>query len=159
MKESSWNHRTTTLYRSENKRNFRTSCTSSRRRDISHVIAIWIGWKVVVRFHEMPSKSAQCPKPLGRREILIWTKIWGNHSKDQWIIWRIDWTSPKTPRERQCTNSSIGKKLLRGIFVGYASFAGGNLGKGYSDYWCWRIGNFWRHQKYMSEDWTRKKFW
>ena len=42
--ELSWYHRKTTLHRSENERNCRTSCTSSERRDISCIIAIWIGW-------------------------------------------------------------------------------------------------------------------
>ena len=57
-------------------RNCRTSCTSSKRRDISRIFAIWIECKVVVRFYEMLLLSAECPKPLGKREILIWTKIW-----------------------------------------------------------------------------------
>ena len=60
-----------------NERNCRTSCTSSKRRDISRIIAIWIEWKVVVRFYEMLLLSAECPKPPGKREILIWTKIRG----------------------------------------------------------------------------------
>ena len=64
-----WNHRTTTLHKRRDKRNCRTSCTSSIRRDISRIIAIWIEWKVVVRFHGMLLLPARWPRPPGRREI------------------------------------------------------------------------------------------
>ena len=66
-----------------NKRNCRTSYTTSKRGNISRIVAIWIGWKVVVRFDEMLLLFAECPKPLDRREISIWTKIW-------WIIQRTN---------------------------------------------------------------------
>ena len=59
------------------KRNCRTSCTSSKRRDISRIVAIWIGWYSVVGFYGMQLLSARGPRPPGRREISKWTKIWG----------------------------------------------------------------------------------
>ena len=83
-----------------NKRNCRTSCTSSKRRDISRIIAIWIEWTVVVRFHGMLLLSARCPRPPGRREISKWTKIWGITQRTHCSIWRSSWISPKL-RERQ----------------------------------------------------------
>ena len=59
------------------KRNCRRSCTSSKRRDISHIIAIWIGWWVVVGFYGVLLLSARWPRPFGRREVSKWTKSWG----------------------------------------------------------------------------------
>ena len=38
----SWDHRATTLYQINHKWNCRMSCASSKRRDISRIIAIWI---------------------------------------------------------------------------------------------------------------------
>ena len=95
-----------------NKRNCRTSCTSSKRRDISRINAIWVEWKVVVRFHEMVLLSAECPRLPGRREISKWTKFWWIIQRTSYIIWRIGWISHKTPRERQSTNSSICKAII-----------------------------------------------
>ena len=43
------------------KRNCTASCTSSKRRDISLIIAIWIEWWMVVGFHEMLLLSVTCP--------------------------------------------------------------------------------------------------
>ena len=51
------------------KRNCRMSCTSNRRRDISRIIAIWIGWWVVVGFFEMLLLSSKWPRPPRRQEI------------------------------------------------------------------------------------------
>ena len=42
--EFSWHHRTTTLHKRRDNRNCRTNCTSNNRRDISRIIAIWVGW-------------------------------------------------------------------------------------------------------------------
>ena len=105
------------------KRNCRTSCTSRKRRDISRFIAIWIEWKVVVRFHEMLLLSAKCPRSPGRRGNSVWTKIWE-------IFWRTNFSSwctggiPPKFRERQSKNSSIRKKVLLGIFLGFAFIVG-----------------------------------
>ena len=69
----------------------------------------------------------------------IWTKIWGIIQRTNHTIWLIGWISPKTQKNK---NSSIWKEITTRNFVGYASFAGRNLGRRYSDYWCWRIGKF-----------------
>ena len=74
--EWSWNHRTTALCHSDTSRIAEWAVTSSKRRDISRIIAIWIGWLVVVWFYGMPLLSARWPRPPGRREISKWTKIW-----------------------------------------------------------------------------------
>ena len=42
--ESSWNHRNNYTSSITDKQNCRTNRTSSKRRDISRIIAIWIGW-------------------------------------------------------------------------------------------------------------------
>ena len=50
------------------KRNFRTSYTTSKRRNISCISAIPTGWWMVVRFYEMLLQSAKWRRPPGRRE-------------------------------------------------------------------------------------------
>ena len=44
--------------------------------------------------------SARCPKLPGKREIWIWTKIWGIIQRTSFFIWRIDWISHKPPNSR-----------------------------------------------------------
>ena len=43
FEELSWNHRTNYTSSIRDKRNCRMSCTSNKRRDISRIIAFWIG--------------------------------------------------------------------------------------------------------------------
>ena len=45
-----------------------TSCTTSSRRNISSIVAIRSGWKMVGWFHGMLLLSAKCARPHGRRE-------------------------------------------------------------------------------------------
>ena len=75
------------------KRNFRTNCTTSKRRNISCISAIPTGWWMVVRFYEMLLQSAKWRRPPGRREISKWTKIWGillGHALFARRIWEED---------------------------------------------------------------------
>ena len=54
-------------------------------------------------------------KTFWKREISVWTKIWGTIQRTNYTIWRIGWISPKL-RKRQSTKSSIWKKILRRFF-------------------------------------------
>ena len=58
------------------------SRTTSERRNLSSVVAIRIGCKVVDWFFGMLSLSAKCPRPFGRREKLLLEDDSENHSKD-----------------------------------------------------------------------------
>ena len=62
--ELTWNHRTSTPYRSETngmQNELYVEC-------ISRIIAIWIEWKMLVRFYAKLLLSAKCPRSRGRRE-------------------------------------------------------------------------------------------
>ena len=75
------------------KRNFRTSYSTSKGRNISCISAIPTGWWMVVRFYEMLLQSAKWRRPPGRREISKWTKIWGillGHALFARRIWEED---------------------------------------------------------------------
>ena len=77
--------------------------------------------KVVVGFCGMLLPSARCPKPFGRRENSVWTKIW------------------RILLGHACSRGEFGKKI----------------------FWLLRLKN-WKsrmHQKYIPEDWMRKKSW
>ena len=107
-------------------RNCRTSCTSSKRRDISRIIAIRIGWWVVVGFYGMLLLFAKCPRLLGGRENSKWTKIWWIIERTNYFIW-CTVGCLQTPRERErdkARNHEFGKKVLPGIFPGFALIAG-----------------------------------
>ena len=49
-----------------NKRNYRTSCMKSQRNNISRVIAVWFGRKVIIKFHAIQMLSATCPRSTDR---------------------------------------------------------------------------------------------
>ena len=122
-------------------RNCRTSCTSSKRRNISRIIAIWIEWKVVVRFHEMLLTICRMSKTYWQ----TWNLNMNWDSKDQ-LYYSTHWLDiSQTPRETKQEFFNL-KEIITRNFIGYALFAERNLGGRYSDYWCWRIGKFWRHQ-------------
>ena len=155
--ELSWNHRTAISHRLET-RNCRTSCTSSKRRDISRVIAIWMEWRMKVRFHEMLLLSVRCPKPTGKREISDIERRSGESFKGSIILFVALIGYLPELRERQSKSSSIGKKLSRGILLVMLYSRSVNLGRRYSDHWYWRIGKF-GVMKYISEDWILKRSW
>ena len=96
-----------------NRRNCRTICTKSERRNVSRFVAVWIGWKVVVRFHGMLLLSAKCPWYPARWENSVWTKIWG---KDQLFHSAHTWNISQTPRDKARIHQ-FGKKVLPGIFL------------------------------------------
>ena len=121
--ECSWNHRTAKSHRLET-RNWRTSCTSSKRVNISRIIAIWIEWRLMVRFHEMFLLSTECPKPPGKWEISDMNEDPVNHSKDQ-LHYLTHWLDISQNSEQdEARIHQCGKKLSQGFFFfGYALFA------------------------------------
>ena len=121
------------------KRNCRTSCTLSKRRGISRIVAIWIGWKVMVRFHGMLLLSARCPKPLDKWKIQIWTKIWWISQRTNYTIWRTGWMSPKTQRKIRQEFFNLERNYHKEFYWLYFLRGAVNLGKRYSDHWHWRV--------------------
>ena len=55
-------------------------------------------------------------KTFWKREISVWTKIWGTIQRTNYTVWRIGWISPRLPK-RQSTKSSIWKKFLPRFFL------------------------------------------
>ena len=94
--------------------------TSSKRRHIRRIIAIWIEWRMMVRFHEMPLLSARCPKPAGKREIWDTNEDLVNHSKDQFFNLTHWFDISQKLWEKWSKISPIWK--ARNL-IGYASFA------------------------------------
>ena len=54
-----------------NKQNCKASCTKSNRRNVSRIIAVWIGREVVNRFHQMLMISAKCARIPCRRKTKL----------------------------------------------------------------------------------------
>ena len=73
------------------KRNCRTSCTSSKRRNISRIIAIRMEWKLAGWFYAMVLLLAKCPRPPGRRENSVWKTIWRTIQRASNSIWSNGW--------------------------------------------------------------------
>ena len=71
------------IFSLRNKRNCRTNCTSSKRRDISRIIATWIEWKVVVSFHAVLLLYLQNVQNLLQMGNLNMNEDLENHSKDR----------------------------------------------------------------------------
>ena len=67
--------------------------------------------------------STKCPRPLGWWENTIWKTIWATILRTDYSIWFIGWISPNNC-ERPVKNPSIRKKVLPGLFLGYAVYAG-----------------------------------
>ena len=139
--ELSWNHRTAISHRLETW-NFRTSCTSSKRRDISVLLQSGLNG-------EWWSDSMKCfyylqnvQNLLANGKSQIWTKIWGIVQRTNCTIWRTGWISPRTPRKIKQEFINLERKLSHEFFIGYALFPCENLGRRYSNYWGWRIWKF-----------------
>ena len=100
FEELSWIHRTSTPYRSETNGIAERSIRRVKGEN-SPIIAIGIGWQVVVRFYGMLLPFAKFPRPPGRRENSVWTKIWGILQKDQSFHLKHWWnTSPNSERDK-----------------------------------------------------------
>ena len=69
--------------------------------------------------------SATSPRTSDRRENSVRTKIWVNLSKDQILHLVHWWNTSQIPRETKARIPQFGKKVLSGIFLGYALLAGG----------------------------------
>ena len=139
-------------------RNCWTSCTTSNRGNISRIVAILIGWKVVDRFFEKLLLSANCPRSPGRRENSVWTKT-------EWIIWRTNysiWCSGGLPPMFQERDKGrlhqFGKKVLAGIFLGYALIAGGIWNGDILIADTQELEKLYASELF-TEDWMQKKSW
>ena len=62
-----------------------------------------------------------------------------NHSKDLFFHLVHWWKNSQTPRETKARIHQFGKKVLPGIFLGYALIARVNLERRHSGCWYWRI--------------------
>ena len=114
---------TTSSFR--NKQNCRASYTKSKRRNVSRIIAVWIGRKVVVRFHQMLMLSAKCARTHSRRKNnSVWKKICGIIRRSNYSIRRISGITPKI-RKVKVRIHQCGKKVSQWIFIGYALIATG----------------------------------
>ena len=139
--ELSWNHRTAISHRWETW-NYRTSCTSSKRRDISVLLQSGLNeewWSDSMKcFYYL--QNIQNLLPNGKSQI--WTKIWGIVQRTNCTFWRTGWMSPRNPRKIKARIHQFGKTNCHMIFFGYALFPCENLGRRYSNYWGWRIWKF-----------------
>ena len=101
-----------------NKRNCRTSFSTSKRGNTSCIIAIRNGWL---------SDSMECycylwnvQRPPGRRENSVRTKIWRIFQRTIYSIWEY---FPNSEWDKAGIHQ-FGKKALPRIFLGYALIAG-----------------------------------
>ena len=146
--ELSWNLRTATSHKRRNKQSCRTSCSSSKKRDISRIYCNLDEMESGGQIPDLLLLSAEWPRPPYRREISIWTKIWRNIQRTIYIIWRIDWKSPKNS-EKTKHDFIYSKQNNYEDFFGYAFIAGWNLGKRYFWLLMLKIWKIWRHQNYF----------
>ena len=95
-----------------NKQNYRASYTKSKRRNVSRIIAVWIGREVVVRFHQMLMLSAKCARiPCRRKTKLRMKKRFVESFLDPIIPPTHKWNNSQTPKS-QSENPSIRKENL-----------------------------------------------
>ena len=94
-----------------------------KRRNVGRIIAVWVGRKAMVRFHETLLRSSKCPRSPGRRENSVWTKIWRIIQRTNYSIRRTSGVSPKL-RERQSENPSIRKESLTRNFYWLCFYRG-----------------------------------
>ena len=121
-----------------NKWDCRTSCTTSKRRNIRSIVAIWIR-REVVRFYGMLLLSAECPRPLGRRENSDWKKVWRIIRRTNYSI-RCTCRIPLKLRETKREFINSDRRYYQDIFLLDMLWSRENLERRYSDRWYWRIG-------------------
>ena len=139
-----------------NKRNCRTSLSTSKRRNISFIIAIWIGsggqilWNAVA-ICEMSKTSWQTGKNS------VWKTLWRTTQRANNSFWSNGWISSNFT-ERFFKNSSIWQQSI----TRHLSWLWANRGGfGKEIYWL-QISKSWKswtHQKFFAEDWMQKKSW
>ena len=97
--------------------------TQNKRRDVCCTVTIRLGWKVVGWFHGMLLLSAKCSRLPGRRENSAWTAVW-RHSVGRSYHLVHWWNAFQSSEIDKARIHQIGKKILWGIFPGYALIAG-----------------------------------
>ena len=157
----SWNHRTSTPHRIRDKWHRWKSRPMCEWRHISSFATVRIGWKVLVRLHEMLLLSSNCPRPPGRWENAKRERIWRTNQSANDTFWCNGWISPVF-NERPGENHQFCKKVLPTIFLGYELIAR-RIWKGDIESRSGRIGNFgctmfWssKTQRQRSTDHTKK---
>ena len=127
--------------------NCRTSCTSSKRRDISVLLQSGLN-------EEWWSDSMKCfyylqnvQNLLANGKSQIWTKIWGIIQRINCTIWRTGWMSPRTPRKIKARIHHFGKKIFTRNCHWFCLFPGWESGK--KIFQLLRLKNLeiWRHWK------------
>ena len=140
------------------KRNCRTSCTSSKKGTSAVLLQSGLNEK-------WWSDSMKCfyylqnvQKPLGKREILIWTKIRRIIQRTSSTIWRTNWIPPRTQRKTKYKFINWEEVITRN-FIGYALFAEVKFGE--EDILITEVEELENlaSSKHISEEWVRKKSW
>ena len=122
--DPAWNHRTSTPHRSETNGTAERAVSRVNEGNISCIIAIRLGWKTVGGFYGMLLLSAKCPRPPGRRENSVWEKIWRIFQRTNYSISALVEYLPNSERDK-ARIYQFGKKVLPGIFPGFALIAAG----------------------------------
>ena len=117
----SWNHCTSTPHRSE------TNGIAERAVRTVSIVAIRSGWKLVGRFHGMLYLSAKCYRSLIWWENPVW-ETFGEPCKGPIIPFGSLVEYYPVSAKDQSRIHQFGKKVLPGLFLGYALYAG----------WIWK---------------------
>ena len=119
--------------------NCRTSCTSSKRRNISRIIAIWIDSRMMARFHEMLLSICRKSKATSQTGNLRSDRRSGESFLGP-ITLLTHWLDISQNSEKNKARiHQFGKKLSQEFLIGCALFAGRNLRRRSSNYWGRRI--------------------
>ena len=132
------------------------SRSKSKRRYFSIVVAIRIGWKMVVWFYGMLLPSAKCPRPPGRRENYVWKTIWRTMQRTSTSFWSIGWSSSDF-NARFIKTSSIWQESSTSYLSWLWADPGENLEMRYSGIRFGRSGKSWTHQKFISSENQRER--
>ena len=132
--------------------------TKSERRKFSSIATIRIGWKMVGCFCGLLLPSAKRPSPPGRRENSLWKTIWRTTQRANNSFWSNGWISSDF-RARSIKTSSIWQDSIARHLSWVGIDRGENLERRHSYCGSGRICKSWTHQKFILEEWTRKKYW
>ena len=118
------------------------SRTTIERRIFCRIVAIRLGWKMVGWLNRRLLLSAKSPRPPERWENTLWMAI-RRTIKGPVFPFGAVVEYPHISAKDQSRIHKFGKKVLPGIFLGYALFAGGNLERIYNGcrHWgAWQFG-------------------
>ena len=130
------------------------SSAQSKRRYLSCIVAIRSKWKLVGRFYVLLHLSAQRHRSIIWWEDALWKTFWATFYRTGHSVRFIGWVSP-----HNCEGSvKFGKKVLPGMFLGYALYAG-EFGR--VTYWLQTLRSWrrWTHRKSTRKDSMRKRWY